>query len=180
MYLGVLPLSWCWSGSALTAAPTPAASPAAAPVQSSQELDEVSVIGKKLYQIQRELVQAQDAFYGLYNELNTKRDFDIHCTFEAPTGTRIKKRECRLQFINDATAEQAQEMLAGLGSDPPRPANYVEPPELRWMRRQEEYRKNAREVLMSSQELRDLAQKWQDLQGEYDRASKRNRQKDAR
>jgi hypothetical protein len=145
----------------------------------SLDLDEVQVVGKRLYQLQRELVETQDHFYALYNQLNTKHDFDIHCAVEARTGTLIRKRECRLQFIQDASAAQAREFVNGLGSDPPQPSRYVEPPELQWFAREKEYRDNARALLLAHPELQEIAQKWQQLQTQYDKASK-SRRKDRR
>jgi hypothetical protein len=177
MCLGVLPLWWCVAECSVAAAPVAVAAETA-PVVSEVELDEVNVIGRKLYQIRSELVEALDSFYALYNDLNTERDFDIHCGLEAPTGTRIKRRVCRLQFLQDAEAEQAQELIAGMRSNPPSIGNYVEPPELRWLRRQDEYRQNAREIMLSSPALQERAQKVVELQAEYDRASKRRNKKD--
>lgn len=147
-----------------------ATSDAAAAGATSMDLDEVQVIGKKLYQLQRELVQAQDHFYALYNQLNTKRDFNIHCALEAPTGTRIRQRICRIQFLEEVETAQAQALLGIAPSGPTDPM-------LVWLLRQKEYRDNARALLLAHPELRNLAQQWQQAQTDYDTARK-NRLKD--
>lgn len=142
------------------------------PPVSSVELEEVEVIGKKLYQMQRDVVQAQDRFYAAYNELNTKDDFDVHCVDEALTGTLMRRRECRLEFLREAMAAEGQEFFLGITSDPPRAARFVQPPVQRWFARKEEYRAHVRQLLESSPELQSLASRWMELQAQYEKARK--------
>lgn len=160
-------------------APAPGDVPAATgqhadspPPVSSVELEEVEVIGKKLYQMQRELVRAQDRFYSLYNELNTLDDFDIHCTVYARTGTRIQQRDCRIEFLQEATAQAGQNFFLGLTSDPPTPPRAGISAQMLWFQRRDEYRQAVRSLLESNPELQQLALKWQQLQEQYDRARK--------
>lgn len=58
--------------------------------------------------LRHQIVQLEDQFYDLYNELNTVDDFDIHCIEEARTGTRFIKRSCRAVYQEQALAEEAQ------------------------------------------------------------------------
>lgn len=147
----------------------------APPAVSSMALEEVEVIGKKLYQMQRELVAAQDRFYLRYNEFNTNDDFDIHCTDRARTGAIIRQRDCRLQFLQEAAAEEGLSFfhsLTGTTGEAHEPSRYVLSAQLRWFERREEYRQNMRRLLEQNPELRELALTWQQRQAEYDRARK--------
>jgi len=140
-----------------------AAAPSAA---SSVELDEVEIIGRK--QLKRELLRAQDRFFARYNELNTRKDFDIYCVDDARTGTRVPVRECRVVFLQRAKADMSREFLLGLTRGESR--RYVNFPDMQWTTRHEEYFENARALLLAHPELLELAQKWGQLQQQYDGA----------
>jgi len=45
------------------------------------------------------MYEAEEALYGLFNSLNTDDDFDVRCFKEAPTGSHIKRRVCRANFV---------------------------------------------------------------------------------
>jgi hypothetical protein len=140
------------------------------PGESNLELEEVEVIGRKLYQLQRELIDAQDRFYALYNELNTIDDFDIQCTMEAATGTLMRKRECRLEFLREAQAQEGQDFfLKHTGSSM---GSAAVPPQQLWFQRQDEYRRNIRAILESEPKLQELAAEWHERQVQFDRTRK--------
>lgn len=143
------------------------------PGESVVELDQVDVIGKKLQQMRRELIAAQDRFYAHFNELNTNDDFDIHCTMHAPVGTGIRQRQCRLEFLREAAAEQGQNFFLGLTSDPPTITRSHVPAQTQWYARSDEYRETIKALLETSPELQELALTWQRLQEQYDAARKR-------
>ncbi len=136
------------------------------PGEQTMELEEVEVIGKKLHQLQSELVETQDRFYALYNKLNTNDDFDIHCTMHAPIGTRIEKRQCRLEFLREATAAEGQNFFLGRG------ATAGISPQTLWFTREDEYRKTIKAVLETHPELIELAEEWQRRQTRYENARK--------
>ena len=138
--------------------------------ENAMELEEVEVIGKKLHQLQRELVQAQDRFYALYNELNTNDDFDIHCLMEARTGALIRKRECRLEFLMEASAQEAQDFYLSITGSAMGSAAIS--PQMQWLQRQDEYRRNIRAVLEAHPQLIELAADWMQRQRQYDKARK--------
>jgi hypothetical protein len=140
------------------------------PGENSMELEEVEVIGKKLYQLQRELVEAQDRFYALYNELNTNDDFDIHCLMEARTGALIRKRECRLEFLMEASAKEAQDFYLSITGSAMGSAAISS--QMLWLHRQDEYRRNIRAVLEANPQLLELAADWLQRQGQYEKARK--------
>lgn len=124
----------------------------------AEELDEVRVLGRKLWQMREEIFEAEDRYYALYNELNKDRDFDVSCVM---SGTHMKQRYCRARFFIDAQTDQAQDMLRG---------RVAVPPELVQMQRQRDYRKAATAVLESSPELRRLASELIDMKQRYAQA----------
>jgi hypothetical protein len=138
---------------------------AAPPDVSKAELGEIEVIGKK--QLRREVEEAQDRFYALYDRLNKKKEFNIHCVDEKRTGTLVPSRVCRVAFLQLASSDQSREFLLGLTRGESR--RYLDTPEIEWQARREEYIENARALLLASPELRTLAVKWQELQRQYDR-----------
>ena len=90
-------------------------SAATEPASSSTErvLEEVVIEGMAAWQLQQAILETEDRFFALYNELNKDRDYDVRCANEAPLGTRLKRRICRVQFFEDAEAAQARAFLTG-------------------------------------------------------------------
>lgn len=88
----VLAVLACSSLSCLLIAPAYGSS-----TDATTSLDEVVVSGRssQLDDLRQEIVQAEDQFYARFNELNQDDRFDVHCTMEAPTGSRLERRYCR-------------------------------------------------------------------------------------
>jgi hypothetical protein len=84
---------------------------AAAPTLPDEELEEALVSGRKLHQLRADVIAAEDRFYELFNELNTNDDYDVHCTQDQPTGTRISHRACRPVFYARAQEDEARSLL---------------------------------------------------------------------
>ena len=116
----------------------------AARSQPEEQLDEVVIEGKRLYQLRKEIVAAEDRFFKLYNELNKDDDYDVQCANEANTGSRIKQRVCKPVFFSNAEADYAQAMLRGY---------YAPPPALVALERQEDYRSKTLAVINKHPEL---------------------------
>ncbi len=74
------------------------------------------VSGERIEQLRGEVVRLEDAFNARYNDLNTVRDFDIHCVEEAATGTRLRRRVCRPVFADEADAEHARGFVGVLNN----------------------------------------------------------------
>lgn len=149
-------------GAEPVAAPSPSPSPMPLPVSAAVEeevLDEVLVTGTKLWQLREAIILAEERFYLLYNELSEGDDFDVTCRMEAPLGTRLKKRMCHIQFMEDAQAEYAQAFVAGTNSAPL--------PDQIWVQRSGEYRKNAAQLLRGHPELLKLAQAREQAEKKY-------------
>jgi hypothetical protein len=92
-----------------TAAPVqPAASAQPPQAQESaplEELDEIVVRGKRILE---RIVEAEDVFYKLFNDLNKDDRYDTHCVFlQAQEGSRIQTRSCIPGFVADAMADWA-------------------------------------------------------------------------
>ncbi len=54
------------------------------------------------------MVDLENRFYDLYNQLNKDDEFDVHCRKEARLGTRIASRICKIAYNEKAEAEYAQ------------------------------------------------------------------------
>ena len=78
-------------------------------ISKTEQLDELQIVGKKIYRIRMDAVDVEDKFFALYNDLNRNDEFDIHCRIEAPTGTLLKVRICRLALIN--SSPQLRELI---------------------------------------------------------------------
>lgn len=114
--------------------------------------------GTRLWQMRQAIIEAEDRFYALYNKLNTNDDFDVRCRMEAPLGTRLKKRVCRVAFQEEAEAEYAQSLFRG---------GVVPTPEVIWLQRSDDYRKNVLAVVNSDRRLRDLLRERDGLEKQY-------------
>ena len=157
----------------LTGAQAESAAPAAPPAAASIDLEEVQVIGRKLVNLQLELVATQERFYTLYNDLNQNDDFDVFCGYEARTGTKVRKWECKVDFLLEALAHLSQDVFRGCTDAAVNGRRYVDAPAAQWEARRAEYLANVRAVAMASPELKALAEKWADLQAQYDKARKK-------
>lgn len=75
--------------------------------------EEVIVTGRAPDRVlEKQIRAAEDRMYGLFNELNTDDQYDIHCRWRAPIGTRLRQRQCRPTFFDRATEDNAAAFLA--------------------------------------------------------------------
>ena len=75
-------------------------------------LEDVTVIGQNsIGSLRYEVDFAADRMYEIYNELNTDDDFDIHCLWNAPTGSRIKRKLCTPVYVENLQAMATQYAL---------------------------------------------------------------------
>jgi len=91
-----------WTGTVVSAQPA-----------EQKDLDEVVVRGRtvQLKQLHDQIRDTENLFYDRFNELNTVREFDVHCGMETPTGTQLKHRRCRVVFEEDALEQEGQEAI---------------------------------------------------------------------
>jgi hypothetical protein len=78
-------------------------------------MEEIVVYGdKSLSQLRREMHLASEAFFDVYNELNSDDDFDIQCDYETTLGDRRRNHVCRPRFAVKAEArETAAYLMSG-------------------------------------------------------------------
>jgi len=99
--------------------------PLTATAEEGEVIDDITVVGKKsASELRRDVFEAEEDFYTLYNELNDEDDFHVSCFYETPTGTRIKNHVCRANYIAASYAKQANRRgmdrtrIASQDSDP--------------------------------------------------------------
>jgi hypothetical protein len=95
-------------------APAPAASPGSPPVTAPpaqaevlEQLDEILVRGKRLRQV---IIEAEDEFYELFNEVNQDEDYDTSCptlNVNVERGAARNTRVCLPGFMATAMADWA-------------------------------------------------------------------------
>lgn len=138
--------------------------PAAVADEELQELEEVEVTGTRLWKMRQQMVELEDQFNELFNELNENDDFDVTCRMEAPLGTRLKKRNCKVAFMEEAEAEQAQAFVRG---------EFAQDPQLIAFQRQDEFRAASLKVINGDARLRRLIEQRIKLEKTYEAERKR-------
>lgn len=109
---------------ALLAAVVGAAETATEPSQPGESerqelvLDEVLVRGTQLWKLREQMVEVEDRFYALFNELSENRDFHVHCYIEPPIGRIIKERVCRVAYLENAQEIEVKALLDGHSAPP--------------------------------------------------------------
>ena len=77
---------------------------------STWEMEEIIVIGdRSLRSLRKEVYQAEDIKFKLFNALNSTDEFDITCKYKASTlfNSRIKRRFCDVGYMKKARALDA-------------------------------------------------------------------------
>ncbi len=83
----------------------------------SPPLDQVVVEATraKLVKMSKEVRESERRFYQRYNDFNTKRDYAIKCSTEAPTGTRFRNTSCEPVFVSKADEAEARAFISAYG-----------------------------------------------------------------
>ncbi len=71
-------------------------------------VDTVVAGQKSLSEMRRDVFQAEEDFYSVYNKLNDDKEYDVRCFYEKPTGTNIKNHVCRARFVTKAYERHAR------------------------------------------------------------------------
>lgn len=135
------------------------------------ELEELTVTGRRPWQLRREIARVEERFFELFNRINSQDEFDIHCVTRADTNSNIKRRSCLPQVYLGARSAQARAFLDGMMFNDRVSAEMPERAALRSS--EERFRANARAVIAASPELQLLSRQWQELMKEYSRTSAR-------
>jgi hypothetical protein len=139
--------------------PKPAAASPMSP--GTEPLAEVEITGTRarLREMREEIVRLEDKFYQRFNELNTDDQYDVHCNMEQPTGTLLKYRVCRPEFVSTATSEEAKGFLGGYSVAP---ANMV------IMAKYPDFEKQALSVINKDRGLRSLIRERDAVEARYE------------
>ncbi len=128
--------------------------------------EEVEVIGQRqLYLLEEQLVEAEDAVFALYNELNTDDLYDVSCEWVKPLGTNMKHRVCRPGFISAAEQSRGQEYMSNVTGMGFTTGTSVE---LEYERHNPVLKRKLEEAVASSPELADLMMEHQELKAALD------------
>ena len=85
-----------------------------AAAKETEVVEEIIVYGdKSLAQLRRELHKASEAFFEVYNDLNSTDDFDIYCEYETKLGERRRNHVCRPRFSLKAEARETVAWIMG-------------------------------------------------------------------
>jgi hypothetical protein len=160
LVLLVLAVTPAFAGAQSAAAPPALAG--ADPV-TTEQLDEIEVVGKRLYQIRKRAIEIEDRIYALYSDLNKNDEFDIHCRLEEPTGSHMKQRKCTVALYRNARVEEVQAWLRG---------DYRPEADMVALQRYPEYRKVSLAVINSNPQLRKLVRERMALEKKYQVAYK--------
>jgi len=72
-------------------------------------IDNIVVVGQKsLSQLRKDVFEAEEDFYSVFNKLNDEKDYDVRCFYENATGTHIKNHVCRARFVTKAFERHAR------------------------------------------------------------------------
>ena len=84
------------------------------------KMEEIIVIGESLLSLKRQAIEAEDIKFKLFNDLNSRDEFDIICEYVARTeyNSRIKRRYCDARYMWKAEADATFDYLT-LGIPPP-------------------------------------------------------------
>jgi hypothetical protein len=74
----------------------------------STTVDNVVVSQKSTSELRKDVFQAEDDFYSVFNKLNDNKDFDVRCGYEKATGSNIKNHVCRARFVTKAYERHAR------------------------------------------------------------------------
>jgi hypothetical protein len=135
----------------------------------NEAVDEIVVYGQKsLSRLRREMHQASEAFFDVYNALNSDDDFDISCGYETRLGQRRKNHVCKPRFAVKAEARETSSFMMsggaaqrstgpGAGFNPG--DGYVTPTERRVREKEARMWEEVSELLAEHPEFREALEK---------------------
>lgn len=129
---------------------------------SSPTIDNVVVIGQKsLAELRRDVYQAEEDYYEVFNSLNDEKDYNVRCFYEKASGTNIKNHVCRARFVTKAYSSHA----ARNGNDLSRVANQSANPE--FARKTAKYQEKMETLIAEDEELRNALIHYNTLRSEF-------------
>lgn len=80
--------------------------------ETRETIEEIVITGEKsAFQLRQEVWRAEQKAYEVFNEYNDERRFEIHCSMQAPTGSRFERQVCKPNFEIEANRLHAQNFL---------------------------------------------------------------------
>ena len=76
--------------------------------------EEVVVRGRRVGELRLEVELAKQRAYDVFNDINRNDEFDVTCTGESRTGSRLARQVCRARFENRISAAAAREYMSSL------------------------------------------------------------------
>jgi hypothetical protein len=133
--------------------------------------DEIVVTAEreKLYKLRAEIVQTEDRFYELFNKLNTNKDFDITCSIDVPTGSKIGRRVCKPKFVLKAQEDEARTAVNNMQQPG---GAFVLVANMAITEKMDEYKKHVLAVINQNNQLRKLIREREELDKRYEAARK--------
>jgi hypothetical protein len=127
---------------------------------------------ERLRELTHDVAKSEDAFFDAYNRINTKRQFDVHCSVETATGTLISKRVCKPRFVVTARQNEASSVMESMIAlvdgriEPPHgeSANQAINDQMR------DYKEHLLEVVRNDENLRKMLVEYEMLKKRYDAA----------
>jgi hypothetical protein len=153
------------AGAMLLSPPADAAEVAAPP--GWVMLDEIEVTAKRrrLTELRQDLTRLENQIYTRYNHLNKVDRFDVVCSEDARTGTRLTLRHCRPKFEDQARAEEGQIAFRSLqqihdpsASVPPASVELPDSPVPKIMRQVPAFQRHMRQIVEKDPQLQQLLQ----------------------
>jgi hypothetical protein len=87
------------------------------PAKAQETIDEIIVYGDlSLAQLRRQMHKASEAFFDVYNDINSDDQFDIFCDYETRLGERRRTHVCRPRFALKAEARETSAFMLSGGS----------------------------------------------------------------
>lgn len=128
----------------------------------NQPIDNIVVEGKKsLGNLRRDVYEAEEDFYTLFNQLNDEPDYNVRCFYEKATGTNIKNHVCRARFVSKAYSSHA----ARNGNDLSRVANQDANPTLK--AKTEKYQEKMETLIAENPDLMTALVRYNTLRAEF-------------
>lgn len=89
-------------------------------VLADESVEEITVYGEKTVPvIKAQIMRADRKMYGLWNEMNTDRRFDVHCRLEGVYASRRKERICLPAFEHGVLEESWDDLSSWTGAGRP-------------------------------------------------------------
>ncbi len=83
-------------------------------------MDEITVVEtKRVVQLRKELANADDRLFEIYNTLNTDDSLDMVCKKETRIGSQILNRVCKSAYHREVESESGSDYLSGDGGSSP-------------------------------------------------------------